>query len=140
MKVINHILETMDYVYCRTFLWYKKHKDSNPRIMAAGVLSVAIFLFALIILIFLSIVFPFSIPDVPKSIVAVIYLCVLGLIVFRYSKISMINLELRWKNEDIIKKKKRGWMIFLFLVGELLFIIISSYIRHNVYGDAEFFK
>lgn len=140
MKVMNYILEVMDYVYYRTFLWYKKHKESNPKIMAACVLSVAIFLFALVFLIILSIFFPIIIPVFPKVIIAAIYLCVLGIIVLRYSKISIQHLELRWKNEDAIKKKKRGWLIFLFIVGELLFIIISSYIRHNVYGGAKFLR
>ena len=140
MKAMNYILEIMDYVYYRIFHWYKKHKDSKPGIMAASVVVLLIFLFLFIIEICLSIALSFPIPEIQKWIIAFFLLAGLWLIMYRYSKISMSSLDLRWKNEEPKKKKRRGWTIFLVFLGELLFIMISSYIRYNVYGDAEFFK
>jgi hypothetical protein len=140
MKTLNYYLKVIDYVYYRTFHWYKNKKDSMPGVMAASIVMLLIFLTLLIIEICLSIALSFSIPEIPKWIIAVFLLSGLWFIMYRYSKISISTLDLHWKNEKPKKKTRRGWLIFLFLVGELLFIIISSYIRHNVYGDAEFFK
>jgi hypothetical protein len=140
MKTMNYILNVLDYVYYRTFHWYKEKKESMPGIMATSVVAILITFFLFDVIICLSIFLSFPIPDIPKWIIAVLYLCGLGLIMYRYSKVAINKLDLRWKSEDPKKKKRRGWIIFFVILGELLFIVISSYIRHNVLGNAKFFR
>lgn len=138
MKVLYYILDILDYLYYRAFHWYGKHKDSKPGIMAASIVTVLLFLSLFVIVISLSIVLSITIPAIPKWIIAILYLAILVLIMYRYSKITISTLDIRWKKENLNKKRRRGWIILIVLVGELLFIIVSSYIRQNIYGNATF--
>jgi accessory gene regulator protein AgrB len=139
MKTLNHILYVLDYVYYRTFHWYKDKKDSQPGVMAVSVVTLLVLLSFLTVLIFIAIFFSWVI-NIQKWQSIILTISVLSLTMYRYAKISINKLDLRWKNEAPKKKKRRGWTIFLVLAGELLFIIISSYIRHNIYGSAKFFQ
>lgn len=139
MKALVYILYPLDYVFYRAYHYYKNKEDSTPFFSAVCIVSVLCSFSLLSIFILFAILFHIETPDIAKWQTILFALCILGIITYRYIKVPITKLNLRWKNEILATKIMRGWLIFFVLIGELLFIIISSYIRHNVYGDAKFF-
>jgi uncharacterized membrane protein YbhN (UPF0104 family) len=125
-------MEFFDYIYFRTYCWYKSKKEPHYHLM--GILIVAL-LVSMLLFSFLTILtfFLFHMPTIEKW-HCVIYLAVIILVIrYRYNKfINIEDLHNKWSKESKMVKYRRGWLIIGLLVTSIAFPILIGYLRHNL--------
>lgn len=107
------------YIFYRIYCFYKNWGETFPEISATGLMSCCLMLNVLSIL---PIIINISLNNWLIIIVG------LSLQVFTanyFSKEKRAELDLRWKNEIISKKRVRGFMIIGYMIGTFVFYICS---------------
>lgn len=130
------MIKIFDYLFYRTYSFYKKKRDSTPVFMGCSVLTVLIFATLLSLSFIIEILFKTPELKVEKYFIAIILLGMLYLIYRRYNKSQTVEeLASRYKDEKISIKKLRGWLFVFYLILVLLIPISIGYMRHNLGMD-----
>ena len=113
-----------DYIFYRVYKFFQKKDNFIPDTKASATLSLMQFFTLLDILVFVRIMYPFSLPN--KMYVLPVILILGGLNWYRYERnFNIEELENRWSKEDSARRKKNGWFIVLYLVAS--FLILGIY-------------
>ncbi|HEY0056801.1 MAG TPA: hypothetical protein VGB63_15730 [Pedobacter sp.] len=121
-----------DYIYFRTFIWYKGRNDTNPGLMAELVVTVLIgcLIFTLLTL---GSFWLFDFPMIQKWQTLILGVLLYCGIKYRYKKtVDFKDLEVKWKNEPNHIKYKRGWGIIFLILFSMIFPILIGFLRHNL--------
>ena len=99
-----------DYIFYRVYKFFQKKDNFIPDTKASATLSLMQFFTLLDILVFVRIMYPFSLPN--KMYVLPVILILGGLNWYRYERnFNIEELENRWSKEDSARRKKNGWFI-----------------------------
>lgn len=122
--------ELFDYVFYRVYTAYKR-RDSNPEIYAANTLSLMQFLVVIDLMFIFQLVLKFDVPS--KFFFIPLLLVIIGINWYVYEhKVDVKKFEAQWKEEDINKRKCRGWLIVASLILLVLFPILVGVLKHNL--------
>jgi Ca2+/Na+ antiporter len=128
-------MKILDYLFFRTYSFYKKKRDRNPEWMGALVLTVLSGLSLLTINALISIITKSSF-SFTKIILLVLFILFLFLFWRRYGKSGYVKeVEERYKDEELNRKRLRGWLFILYLILVMLIPISVGYMRHNLGMD-----
>lgn len=119
-----------EYIFYRVYKLYQR-RDSSPEIYASGVLSVMQFFTLLSLLAIVRMIFDFPIPSKYFIIPVLIALIAINWYKFEY-RLDFEKLDNQWGNEDIILKRKRGWLILGYLIFCIVFPITIGILKHNL--------
>jgi hypothetical protein len=123
-------MDTLDYIFYRVFKFYQKW-DNTPQIYASGVLTVMEFFVLLSGLAFLRLFIEFPIPQ--KYLVIPIIVLLIGINWWKYERnLDFKRFEERWGNEDLNKRKLRGWIITISLTLSISFPILIGVLKNNL--------
>lgn len=121
-----------DYIYFRTFIWYKGKNDSNPALMAELVITVLIGC-QIFTLLTIGSFWMFDFPMIQKWQTLILGIFVYCVIRYRYrSTVDLKDLEVKWENESDPVRNRRGWGIILLITFSIFFPILIGYLRHNL--------
>jgi hypothetical protein len=122
--------DIFDYIFYRVFKFYQK-RDGTPQIYASGVLSVIQFFVLLSALAAIRLFINFPIPQ--KYFVIPVIFVLIGVNWMRYERnLDFKKFEERWGNEEIERKKTRGWLIVISLILSISFPILIGVLKHNI--------
>lgn len=126
-------MKLFDYIYYRVYTWYES-RDNMPWMYAAGIITVIQSFLIIDITVLLQIVTAKNIfPVVPKYILWLIAITVLGINIIFYSNIKDINkIKSKYSNERYNSKKRNGYVLILVLILLISFPMIYGYLKHNL--------
>lgn len=79
-------------------------------------------------------------PQYAFNIVSTIVLLIIWRLNFkRYKSITYAKLKMRWKNETPQIRRKRGWLVLLFILSSVLLPVLYGFIKHNILEGKSFF-
>lgn len=125
-------MKFIDYVYYRTYSWYKSKNDLNYHL--SGIIIVSILL-AMILFSFLTILtlFFFPMPKIEKWHSFIFALTILFFNLYRYNKlVDYGQLHNKWRNENEKLKYRKGCFIVFLLFISIFFPILIGFLRHNL--------
>lgn len=110
------ILGCFDYMYYRTYdIYQRKWKENMPWIYALCFVSLMQILNIMIVGLSL-----FALLQVKLGVekITILGLCavIIGYNYSRYKRITFGELEKRWKDESFQQRKRRGWLIILYIL------------------------
>lgn len=125
-------MKVFDYIYYRTYCWYRVKNDPNHHLM--GILIVSLLISMLLFSLFTMLtLFFFPMPNIIKWQSLVVLTIIFILVKYRYNNlVNFGNLNNKWGNESKKDKYKRGWSFILLLVFSIAFPILIGYLKHNV--------
>ena len=123
---MKRISRFIDYIYYRTYYWYKKHGDAHPKLMACIVITLLFLFFVLSLCLFCKKNFIIQLQTWLKWLIGILYFSILGFLLNRYSKLPISKFDFRWKNETKQQKRMRGWGIVFLIVGLFLCVLIGN--------------
>lgn len=112
------MIKVFDYIFYRVYCLYKyKWNESHPKHYTVGVISV-LQQFNLLLLFFFGILFLGLIELKPyfKGIALVLFFSLYGINFYRYTDSKISNLEVKFEKDDNIKRKKKGWLIIIYII------------------------
>lgn len=107
------------YIFYRIYCFYKNWGETFPEIAATGLMSCCLMLNVLSIL---PIIINISLNN---WLVVIVWFSLQIFTANYFSKKKRTELDLRWKNEIISKKRVRGFMIIGYMIGTIVFYIYS---------------
>lgn len=130
-------MKYFDYIYYRVFSTYQKWREPNPWIYASILVALLQFLNLLVIYLITDVLI--NTTANLKPVIVVLIVVLIGLNFQRYNKVKpyekMKNL---WKDEQKASKKKRGWLIILYIIISVLLPISYGFIKHNLIWGKSF--
>ncbi len=125
-------MRLLDYIYFRTFVWYNKMNDSNPKLMGELVVTVFVELLAFSILTLLTL-FLFPMPKIEKWHSLILLILIYAFIKFRYRKVVDLNyLNELWGSENLTLRRKKGWIMLIAIFISMFFPVLIGFLRHNL--------
>jgi hypothetical protein len=120
-----------DYIFYRIYKLFKEKGDNAPETKGTLILSMIQFLTFLDIVVFVRIIYPFSLPD---KLYIVPLVALPGVINWlRYERnFDIGQLDVKWKDEEPEKKIRNGWIIGIYLVVSFLIPAVHGYLEHNM--------
>lgn len=119
-----------DYLFYRSYCFYKKFDDKDPLFMSVLVVSLFQLLSIILVFVLTNSIFKYVSEKSDLFIVkAVIVLLSLGLILLNYQLYKankVFELSERRDNEDKIKRIKRGWFLSGLLLFPIVFVVCYS--------------
>lgn len=129
-------MKILDYLFYRTYSFYKKKRDSTPILMGSLVLMVLTFATLLSVSSIIEIAFKLPELKVEKYIIVVVLLGMLYSVYRRYGTKQVVeDLVAHYKEEPLKMKRLRGWCFILYLIIVMLIPISIGYMRHNLGMD-----
>ena len=135
-------MKFFDYIFYRTSNYYmKRWKDDTGAMYGIGVVTIM----QLVHLIFIQLIFAFSFNSANEFLFernegknfmhsGAIYpaIVIFGLNLLRYFKLNKFEgLEKIWKDEALVLKKKRGWLIIFYIILNIsVTTLLSVYRRY----------
>ena len=135
--MIDKIKRWLNYLYYRSYSFYNKYKDDDPKFMS--ILIVSVFEILIVILVFTLINHLLEIGRNSKQDLKMLKFAA-GLLFFLliflnhkvYTKESIVAFKKKWDLEDMKKRRRNGWLIVALLLIPLATIILYSYLRNNL--------
>lgn len=125
-------MKVLDYLFYRTYSFYKKKKDRMPDLMACIILSLLIFVSIFSLANLVQLVFKLSI-GYSKIIIIPLLLLTLWLIERHYRNDSRIAiLEERFAEESSGQKRLRGYIFIVYFLVMVLIPIAIGFMRNNL--------
>jgi hypothetical protein len=119
-----------DYIFYRLFKFYQK-RDGTPAIYASGVLSVVQFFILLSGLAAIRLFIDFPIPQ--KYFIIPIIVILIAINWKKYERnLDIEKFEEKWKAEDVVKRRRNGWLIVALIVISITFPIAIGVLKHNL--------
>lgn len=129
-------MKLIDYLFYRIYNFYKRKRDSTPVLMGCLVLMVLMFSTLLTLSSIVEIVFRIPELKVEKYFIVIVLLALLYIIYRRFSKEQTIeSLVSYYKDEELSKKRLRGWLFIIYLILVMLTPVSIGYMRHNLGMD-----
>jgi uncharacterized membrane-anchored protein len=128
---MKNIRTLFDYIFYRVFSFFRDKGDNSPETKGVLILSMIQFLTFLDVVVFIRIIYPFSLPDT----LFIIPLVVLPAVVnwFRYERdFDIKSFDDKWENEGQKEKNRKGWWICLHLLASFLIPAVHGYMEHNL--------
>lgn len=121
-----NLINISDYIFYRIYMFYQDGKAYSSSILSA----IEFFTILSAVAIF-KIYFEFSID---KYFYIILLIIVMALNALRYERkdFDVKALHEKWKDESPMKKKLRGWAIFLYTATVVIFPIAFGYLRNNL--------
>lgn len=125
-------MKILDYIFYRTYSFYKRKKDSTPIFMGCCISTVLVFATLLSLNTLIEVFFlkgeGIAISKYVIILIVIFFLC---FFIKRYSNNKVItSLEKRYKND--FKRNQKGWFFILYLALVLLIPISMGFMRHNL--------
>lgn len=128
-------MNLIDYVFYRTYSFYKKKKDSTPIFMGCLVLAVSSAFLFLSLMVIVGIILKTEF-HLNKVIMALLLIIIIIGFVIRFNNRQFIDLlEERYGKEDIEKKRRNGLYIALYILTVFLIPIVYGILKHNCHMD-----
>ena len=148
---MKRILDILDYVFYRMYLFVLAHRFINGDKDDKRVSTIAIYFLMLIIPIILFVLVPILQVNglkVPRryTLERYIWLAVGLLLMYPFYKRynnpkNLQKYEERWGNEDYTLKKKRGWLIWLLVITNFILLpLLVIFLQHNHIFITDFIK
>jgi hypothetical protein len=129
-------MRLFDYLFYRTYSFYKRKKDSTPIWMGTLVLSLMLCFTFLTIVTFVSIIGRLHFNNNLKLFVVIPFIIFPIVIWNKYSKSGVIEeLVSCYKDEKIGTRRLKGWLFISYLILVMLIPISTGYMRHNLGMD-----
>jgi magnesium-transporting ATPase (P-type) len=123
-----------DYLFYRIADWYKKKKDSAAE--STGMLLVSLIQFFTLFDMFVIFrwFWEFPLPQNINKYWALPILIIIPIVNwYRYVKPRMYReYRKKWRQEDINKRRKKGWLLVLYLITCMLIPIMTGFVKHNL--------
>jgi hypothetical protein len=136
---MNKLMTWFDYVYYRICFAYEKRREPDPWVHATSILTLSQGFNVLFIIAIIDEFVSFNIIKGGKFAFLIFMLTLWQLNFWRHKKISYTILKNRWKDEPKKRRRKRGWLVFLYTIMSFLSIVGYGFIKHNIIGGKSFF-
>lgn len=128
-------MNVFDYVFYRTYSFYFRKKDDNPKFMGLLVLTVLVCLTILSIYSLTSLIYT-DLFGFTKPIILIIMTVTFLFFYKKYWNVKIVDeLTKKYASEDINSRKKKGWLIVLYISVVLLIPMSIGFLRHNLGWD-----
>lgn len=123
-----------DYLFYRIADWYKKKKDSAAE--STGMLLVSLIQF--FTLFYMFVIFrwfwEFPLPQNINKYWALPILIIIPIVNwYRYVKPRKYReYRKKWRQEETSKRRKKGWLLILYLITCMLIPIMTGFVKHNL--------
>lgn len=128
-------MDIVDYLFYRIYSFYKTKKDSNPILMGCTVITMTIYLNLLSIIIISGSVLK---RDYRLSKIVIFIFLFLGVLLLtkRYFNKELLQLiENKFRIEDKEARRRKGIVIFLYIIISVLTPIAYGILKHNFKYD-----
>lgn len=126
-------MDVLDYLFYRVYKFYGKKRNELPVLRGCIVLMLLVFSTLLTISSIIEIFFKTPELIVEKYIMVVIMLLMLYLLWRRYgNREYVVEIEERYKEEELNMKRIRGWLFMMYLILMMLIPISVGFLRHNL--------
>ena len=129
------MIELIDYIYYRTYQWYRKKNDSNPDLMGRIVISLSLVLNLFFLIYLLCKLFHI---DIDSKLVwlkwgfCILFLLLIEILKLRYRKrISIETLSQKWATERSEERRRRGLLMITYVIGSIVIPAILGIIVNN---------
>ena len=138
------MMKIFDYIFYRVFMYYLHKKDSTTQMTASIVLSLIQLFLLLDIFVIVRIIYEYPIPENFNKFWAL----PLIIVVFTFNWLKYVKnkdrletkklLRIKWENEELTIKKKRGFLVLTLIMIVISMPIIYGIVRHNIMGGKSF--
>jgi len=125
----------LDYFFYRIYQFYKTNKESTPVFMGCMVMSVTMFASLMSCAVILEILFRKDFR-LNKFIAVPIILALTYMLYKRFANKHVVDaLTKKYKDEEKVKKRRRGYVVFLYLIIVICIPILFGFLKHNLQLD-----
>jgi len=124
------MLRLFDYIYYRIYKFFYKQKDNVPETKGSVLLTVLECFTLLSLVAIIRFFWEFPLPNKLYFVPLVIFVGILNW--YRYERnFDMEEFTKQWEDEDLLEKKKKGWLIVVYFAIVVLFPVALGVLEHN---------
>lgn len=124
-------MKYLDYLFLRVFRWYEKKDKDIPFFASCTFSSLIVSLTIINILILLEVITGGQLLYADKTWIFIIMSIILVFFLLRYKKATIAKIQLKFQDESIILRKKRGFIVVGYILFVFLFPLVRAYIQHH---------
>jgi len=135
-------MTVFDYIFYRTYMYYRRKRDSGAASAASSVVSLFQCFFVIDIFVIVRVFYEYSIPSNFNKFWGLALFIPIGIFNWkRYEKnLDSKQLRKRWNEEDKKEKIVYGRLIVTILIILLLVPVLYGVIRHNIMDGKSFWN